>query len=313
MSAINGKLRDVNDPVVNLNVTTPLVPVAPLTGPTEQQLSTELTTARPTINLFDQSTYQTQAPVTLEDGSVIALPSLSAEEAAQAQSLFANVAPEHQEAVNVAASTFGRVLLTSSNNTITGGSSKLASGSSATPLTVSQVSPDVAGAANTAASVYKSSLTPTYGSNSGAKNYDDTVQAVTYMGILGLQNELGTFAQTIQSTQNSQNVLRADQSELQTATSAWGDDAMATQNFTWHEVDAEGNLVTKSGDLNKSQAQAALANVGSALSSYADMSQLQAIKLQNMTQNYQNGITSISNLMKAAYDTTKNTVGNLRG
>ena len=311
MSAIKTKIQDINDQVVNLNVTTPLGPVAPLAD-TPEQLS-ELAPARPTVNLFDQSTYQAQASVTLADGSVITLPGLSADEAAQAQSLFANVAPEHQEAVNAAASTFAKVLLASdpSANTIVDGPSKLASGSNAAAITVSQVSPDVANAASTASATYKSSLTPSYGSNSGAKNYEDTVQAVAYMGVLGLQNELGTFAQTVQTTQNTQNTLRADQSELQTATASWGDDVTATQNFTWHEVDKDGNVVTKSGDLTKAQATAALANVNSALSSYTDMNQMQAIQLQNMTQNYQNGLTTISNLMKAAYDMTKNTIGNI--
>jgi hypothetical protein len=38
---------------------------------------------------------------------------------------------------------------------------------------------------------------------------------------------------------------------------------------------------------------------------------MQAIQLQNMTQNYQNGLSTISNLMKAAYDMTKNTIGNI--
>jgi hypothetical protein len=70
-------------------------------------------------------------------------------------------------------------------------------------------------------------------------------------------------------------------------------------------------VVTKSGDLNKAQATAALANVNSALSSMTDMNQMQAIQLQNMTQNYQNGLSTISNLMKAAYDMTKNTIGNI--
>lgn len=306
MSSINKNL-DRTAHVVNLNAVQPIGPAAPTQAPA-QVTGTE--SAKPKVNLFDSSTYTSQAPVALADGSVITLPALSPEEASKAQALFANVAPEHQGAVNAAAADFGRALLGGSSL----GGAKMASSSNAQAYTLNQASPDVAQAAARAQSTYKSSVSGTfgtYGNNSGATNYDDTVQATAYMGVLGLQGELGTYAQNMQNTQAQQNVLRTDQSELTTAIAGWGDDPAATQSFTWHEVDKDGSVVTKNGELTKAQAQAALGNVQSALSSFTDQTQLQAIQLQTMAQNYQNGINTISNLMKAAYDTTKNTLGNI--
>lgn len=299
--------------VVNLNAVNPLAPRAPggVTDSAPSQAESRAQTSRPTVNLFDRSTYQAQEPVTLADGSVVALPSLSEEEASQARSLFADVAPEHQAAMNEASALLGQALMGKGVNTIVNGGSKLASSSGANAFTVSQASPDVAHAAANAQATYTNSVGPKYGSNSGATQYDSTVQAVAYMGVLGLQGEMGTYAKGMQATMAQQNTLRADQSELQTAVASWPEDANATQNFTWHEVDKDGLVVTKTGDLTKAQAQAALGNVQSALSSFTSQTQLQAMQLQNMSQNYQNGVNTISNLMKAAYDTTKNTVGNI--
>lgn len=306
MSSINKNLDRIAH-VVNLNAVNPLGPTAPIQAPAQ---TTTPEVAKPKVNLFDRSTFSSQAPVALADGSVITLPGLSPEEASQAQSLFANVAPEHREAVNEASAALGKALIGGS----TLGGSKMASSSNAQAYTLNQASPDVAAAAARAQNVYNTSVSGnfgSYGSNSGAKNYDDTVQATAYMGVLGLQGELGTYAKTMQATQAQQNVLRTDQSELSTAVAGWGEDTTATQNFSWHEIDKDGNMVTKSGDLTKAQAQAALGNVQSALTSFTDQTQMQAMQLQNMMQNYQNGINTISNLMKAAYDTTKNTLGNI--
>jgi hypothetical protein len=301
--------------VTHLNAVRPIDPAQIPTTPAETA-SQAVGRARPSVNLFDQSNYQAKAPVTLPDGSVVALPSLSHEEAEQARGLFAQVSPEHHEALNAASTELGRALMASGaeaagtrGNTLNS-YSKLATSSGAAGVTASQATPDVAGATGRAQSAYTAAMGKAYGSSAGGTNYDSTVQAVAYMGVLGLQNELGTYAQGMLATQTTQNTLRADQAELQTAVGAWPADG-STQNFSWHEYDKDGNLVAKSGDLTLPEAKAALSNVQSGLSALTDQNQLDAIQLQNMTQNYQNGINTISNLMKAAYDTTKNTIGNI--
>jgi hypothetical protein len=310
MSSIK-RPTDLSSYVTNLNTLKPLTP-GPITPSAPEGLQTGAKTAvkRPTVNLFDSSTYQAQAPVSLSDGSVLNLPSLSMEEAKEAKGLFANVPVEHHAAINSASDRLGQALM-AQPNTIAQGSSKIASSAGATGITVSQTSPDVAGAVAHASHTYTVSQGSSYGSSNGTKNYDQTVQAVAYMGIIGLQTQLGDYATSMQMTLTNQNGLRTDQSELQTAINAWPADDTGTQNFTWHEVDSEGDYVTKSGDLTKQEAKSALSNVQSALSSYSDQTQLQTIQLQSMSQNYQTGINTISNLMKASYDTTKNTLGNI--
>lgn len=269
----------------------------------------------PAVNLFDSSSYQAKEPVQMPDGTTLSLPGLSGDEAAQAQSLFGQIPQEHHAALNAASTKLGVALMAqgiAGSNIAT--HSKIGSPAGASTITVNQASPDVAGAVNNARTVYANAKTGanagTYGSQTGATDYDNTVQAVAYMGVLGIQNEMGSYAQGMQATQADKNNLRADQNELNTAIASWPDDG-STQTFTYHETNAQGTLILKTADMTKDQAKAALGNVQGALTSYQDQTQLQVIQLQNMQQNYQTGLTTISNLLKAAYDTTKNTVGNI--
>jgi hypothetical protein len=342
--------------VINQNVTTPLAPLDPLTGQPANNASTQVGTTKPTLNLFDTSSYQTTPQtVTLQDGSTITLPSMSEDETAQMQTLFANVPADKQQAVNAAGQAFAEAIrqhvatlqgtaatddtgstgaaavaapaagtvarvavpqvqkhiLATSGTDLVGPSSQasapVAAPSGSNGYSVSQSSPDVLNAFNSAAKTYSTAT----GSSSGYGNgYDNTVQAVAYMGVQGLQTELGQYAQTMQGSVNQQNTIRVDQSELSQAVADWpaGTD---TQTFTFHNVDSNGMLQTYTQSLTQSQTKSMADTLSNTLATLSDQTQLQQMNLQNMSQNYQQGVTTISNLIRMQYDMVKNTIGNI--
>lgn len=176
-------------------------------------------------------------------------------------------------------------------------------GASSPYVGVNEAAPSSVAAATTAASNSYAAANPN-------ASYDNQVQAVTYMGVTNLQNQMTTFAQGVAAKQKAQSAISADASELNTAVAEWPAN-VSTQSFTLHQTDSLGNVTTVTKDLTKEQATAAATSAESTASSMQDESQTDLLKLQNMSQTYSNAISTISNLMKVSYDTVKNTVGNI--
>lgn len=360
----------ISDQKFNFINTTYQAPISPLSPSSSTDASksasqaASTTAAKPTVNLFDQSSYHAPAAVTLTNGSTVTLPTSTPQDAETFQTLFANMPDEHKANINAASSNLAAAMfayvqnnpettgsggsksstsdvgavaianaIASANTSRVGGAanvSKLAVGGvsklgtaingpstqssatvadagPATTYTISQASPDVQSlhaAAGGAASAYQA------GKTSGSGNYDETVQAVAYIGVQGLQQSLGNYASQMQTQINNQNTVRTDQNELSSAVADWPSGA-TTQTFTFHDVDANGNLQTYTENLTQDQAKSQASNLSNTLSSMGDDTQMMQTQLQNMEQNYQQGVTTISNLMKMQYDMVKNTIGNI--
>lgn len=243
------------------------------------------------FNFFDTSTYEGTQSVALADGSTLTLPTLSPDEAAQMGTLFGTLTPEQK--ANVASA--GRALASSVT-------SYLKSDSAA--LSASNPPKDVVLALTDA--------TTTYAQTAPAKNYDDTVQAVTYMGLLGLQGDMYDFAKVVKAHIDTQRELRTDATELNQAVAEWPA-GVATQSFSWTEVDANGQVVRHSNEpLTMEQAKALATKIDGQRQSMSDMNQMEQMQLQDMSQKYQQGFQTISNLLKMEADTVKAIIGNLR-
>jgi hypothetical protein len=151
----------------------------------------------------------------------------------------------------------------------------------------------------------------TYQGVSGPQSYDNTVEAVSYMGVLGLQNELFDFAKQVQSNVDSQNVIRVDLQDLNQVLQNWPAGA-ATQNFSWTDFDKYGKAVHHDNvPLTQDQATSLQDSLRSELTSMTDTNQTQQLHLQDMTQKYQEGINTISNLLKFEHDTVKSIINNI--
>jgi hypothetical protein len=362
------RITDNSQNLVNTNYQAPVSPLSPSVSTSVEQgpsVSTSAASAstKPVVNLFDQSSYQTNPSVTLTDGSTITLPTSTAEDATTYQNLFASVPDDQKEKLNAASANIATAVYayvqanpvapstTSSNSsssaaavanttssastskvgganavsklavggvskageTITGPSTQasatVADAGVATTYTISQASPDVQGvtsAITAAASTYVAATS----TSSGSGGYDSTVQAVAYMGVQGLQQSLGSYASQMQAQIDNENTVRTDQNELSSAVADWPS-GTTTQTFTYHDVDANGNLQTYTADLTQDQAKTEASNLTNTLSSMGDDTQMMQMQLQNMEQNYQQGVTTISNIMKMQYDMVKNTIGNI--
>lgn len=285
----------------------------------------------PAVDLFNTSSYETRnSNVTLDDGTVLQVPTLSDEDAENLKALFGNVPEDQRANINQAGAQLAQALLqqgapaatsasagvnkvaavsnskrslasTTSDGNGIADSGAVANTNGAT-YTLSQSSPALSAAIQNAAS--------TYGSATGNSNYDTTVQAVAYMGVTSLQQSMSDYSTTLQNTIGQQSTIRTDRNELTDAVANWpaGTD---TQTFTFHDVDANGNLQTYTQNLTQEQAKAKGDSLSNTLSTLSDSSQQQQLMLQNMMQNYQQGVTTISNIMRTQYDMIKNTLQNI--
>src|SRR5690606_20490970 len=110
------------------------------------------------------------------------------------------------------------------------------------------------------------------------------------------------------------NNLRTDIMALQDELKDWPDGAL--KEFTWTEVsyDQDGNptVTEHSGKLTKEQAEGLLDKLNSQLSSANDISELKKFDLQRMYQDYQQGIGTLTAIMKDMHDTAKQMLNNMK-
>ncbi len=169
-------------------------------------------------------------------------------------------------------------------------------------------SPQLTQAVGKAVSTYQAA-------NPGA-NYDQTVQAVTFSGVLGLQNQLSDYAKYVQNNINQSNAIQGQAEDINTTLAAWptGSDGKpaATVTFNVTTQQPDGTYSTAAQALTQGQAKTAYSNLQSTLSTMSSQTQTDQLQLQNMSQNYSQGINTISTLLKMNYDTVKGIIGNIR-
>ena len=314
--------------------------------PTTSKTQSSASMARP--SLFDVSNYDGSKSVDLEDGSSISLPSLSDEERKHVINLFAQIPQDKRADIDQASQdmatavykTISRAtaapltddeeqqndsdpegitwaqaatpktlgpqktpLTESTSSALTTGATLNSNQAPAGP-DVSVASPALTQSINNAAQTYVGAAKP--------KDFDQTVQAVAYMGVIGLQSQLGDFAHYVQGNIQKQRGMRTDIAELRTSLGDWPDNVL-TQKFSWTEYDQYGKAVEfHDVDLTKDQAKAQADKLSDQLQSMSDITQLDQMKLQDMAQKYQEGINTITNVLKFNFDTTKSIISNLR-
>ena len=193
--------------------------------------------------------------------------------------------------------------------------------SSSSPIqapVVSTGTPEVYSAAANAVSVYQqgaaaaASVTgSTTAVSSGSLDYDGSVNAVTYMGIIGLQQQLGAYAQQTQTQLNQLNAARTEYEDVGTAVANWPA-GQQTQHFDWTTFDSNGKSTAHSADLTYDQAATLKSNLEDQVNGMSDTNQEQQLQLQSLTQDYAQAINTMSNLLKMDFDTVKSVINNIR-
>lgn len=283
---------------------------------------------RPIVNLFTNSSYTAPVSATANGNSAIALPGLSSEDAQKAQLLFADIDPDKQTAINAASGELGAALFQQMQASLpkavnlgepdpdtgemtassaTSGAKNISRVSTGAPaVAVNSASPSVVAATSNATAAYSAA--------SPGQSYDNQIIAVSTMAVTGLQNEMDTYARGVGTRLEQRKTLSADQTELTQAVADWPKGTEdQPQTFTLHTLTDGGGMTTETVSLTKEQAKAKADGIESTVTAMQDQNSIDQLKLQNMSQNYTNAVSTISNLMKVAFDNVKNTIGNLRG
>ncbi len=180
---------------------------------------------------------------------------------------------------------------------------------------VSSGTPEVYSAAANAVSAYQQGTAAAGGTgsatSSGSLDYDGAVNAVTYMGIIGLQQQLGNYAQTTQNQLNQLNQARTEYEDINTLVGNWPA-GQQTQHFDWTMYDSNGQATSHSADLTYNQATTLKDTLSDQVNGMSDTNQTQQLQLQSLTQSYSEAINTMSNLLKMNFDTVKAVINNIR-
>ncbi len=138
-----------------------------------------------------------------------------------------------------------------------------------------------------------------YVATSETTEYQDDIHDAMFMGMAGIEGDLGNFAAEVQGNIDAAGDLRTDITELRDAIVNWPDDG-STQSFDGKEI-------------TKEQAEELLGDLELELTSLTDMNEMMRFDLQTMTQNYQQSLNTLSAMLKDEHDTLKAMIQNMRG
>lgn len=257
----------------------------------EQQ---DLQQAQRRLNLFNANTFERVHSLRFRDGSSIAIPSMSEKDRQTAGALFAQVPIEQRGALQASADALAGAIHNEAQTNLEG-------------INVGSFS---AGLVNQLGQTVETFVLTT-----GKKQADDAVQAVMYGALVGVEQNLGNFAQDLQDKLNLAGEMRTDISELRDELADWPDDD-STRTFSWTEVtyDENGNMtVTKhEEDLSKQEAQDLMEKLDGQLQTLGDMTEMQKFDLQKMTEDYQQALNTLSALLKAQHESLMAIIRNVK-
>jgi len=155
---------------------------------------------------------------------------------------------------------------------------------------------------------------------SGVDKADNAVQGVMFGAMVGIEQDLGNFASNLKEKLNMSGEMRTDITELQNelADPTWTDSENDTRSFTWREIetDADGNIVgftEHTGELNKAQAGAKLKELEEQRATLGEFTEMMKFDLQRMSEDYQQALNTLSNLLKSQHDSLMAIIRNVKG
>ena len=302
-------------------MTDPIRNIAPIIGvnqvTTSQPSPANEGTKTPLLKLFEDPTFE-KSSGTGQVG-LTGVPSLSDGEKEQIQGLFGNCTDEQLAKIMQAGDVLAQAAMAqgaksqSSPISTRAGSMDRASMHPAIVAsgTAAQVSPELSQAAtNAIQTVSQNTSNP---NTAKSDQYDNAVQGALYAGVVGIQKQLGRFAQTVQGTTDQINKVETAAQGLQDQVQHWGADPSKTETYEYTTVDpTSGHAVTHTATGNEAQAKAALDGMNSDLTTLNSTSQQQQVQLQVMINNYQQAFTALTNMLKTMHDTTMAEISNLK-
>lgn len=237
------------------------------------------------LNLFTTNNFERVRSLRFPDGSRVDVPAMSEQDRQNAALFFDSVPIERRESLQASTEALTKAIYDESQNN--GAGIETASFSSRLVSQLGETFED-------------------YMLTTGADKADQAVQSVMFGAMVGIEQELGDFAKSFQEKIDLAGEVRTDITELrdEIADPTWDDGS--TRSFSWTEVtvDENGNMrVTQNeGELTKEEAELLLKKLEDQLATLSEMNDVARFDLQRMTQDYQQALSTLSNLLKSQHD-----------
>lgn len=155
----------------------------------------------------------------------------------------------------------------------------------------------------------------TYVTTTGAEDYARISQDFMYMAMSGMESQLRDFTDRLSQNMELGQDLRTSCTELRDMLSDWPEGE--TQSFSWTEVtyDDENNpLVVRHEDeaLTKDDAEKLLTTLETQLAGVSDVSELAKLDLQQVYQDYQQAVQTLTSIQKTMHDDAMKIVANMK-
>ena len=146
------------------------------------------------------------------------------------------------------------------------------------------------------------------------KQFNDAMTDAMTNGMAGVEGDLNATMQRFAKKAQMAETIDTDVAELNDMLADWPEGS--SQSFTWHEAskDENGNwsIVEKSGTLSKEQAEQLKTKLEADSQGLNSMSAIEMQMLQVQVQDYQQAMTTLSNVMKAYDDNLKGIIQNVK-
>lgn len=243
------------------------------------------------------------------DGNEIELPSLDAETRAKAASLFARVSDAGRERLITVGLEVGRAAfanVAAQRAVAKGEPDAKAQLEASTSALQASVQANLAAVAGEAYNTHPSSM--------DQNKFNNAMTDAMTNGMAGVEGDLNATMHRFAAKAKMGQTVDEDVAELQDMLSSWPEGS--SQFFTWHESvkDKDGNitLVEKSGTLTKEQAEDLLTKMKADASGLESMTAIEQQMLQVQVQDYQQAMTTLSNVMKSYDDNLKGILQNVK-
>jgi hypothetical protein len=253
----------------------------------------------------------TQQSRTLQtrDGTEIELPQLTAAERAKSEAVYAQLSPEAAAAVKASAKKLATAAYidvaaqrAAANGAPDGQALLEASQGTLRSAAVEHVSTVAAAKFNKSTSAMSSS------------QFEGAMTDAMTTGMSSVESNLYDFLGGFMKKAGMSNEVDTDAAELQTMINDWGNEE--TQQFTYHEVetDKDGNqtLAAKTVTLTQAQAEDLYKQLKATSDDLSTIGEADTLNLQMMVQDYQQAMTTLSNVMKGYNENLRGIIQNVK-
>jgi hypothetical protein len=243
------------------------------------------------------------------DGQEIEIPTLDAETRAKAAALYAKVSEAGRQRLQLAGLEVGRAAfayVAATRAMAKGEPTGRAQLEAATSALYSAAQANLAAVANEQYGKPPSGLSQS--------QFNNAMTDAMTNGMAGVEGDLNATMQRFYEKAQMSETVDTDIAELNDMLANWPEGS--SQSFTWHEAvkDENGNysIVEKSGTLTKEQAEDLKHKLDAEANGLNSMSAIEMQMLQVQVQDYQQAMTTLSNVMKAYDDNLKGIIQNVK-